>query len=32
VFLAAGIAMDPAVRWAAQTRPAAREAEEPALV
>lgn len=32
VFLAAGIAMGPAVHWAARTRPAAMEAEEPALV
>ena len=32
VFLAAGIAMGPAVRWAARSRPAARAAEEPALV
>jgi MFS family permease len=31
VFLAAGVAMGPAVRWAARTRPAAREAEQLAL-
>jgi MFS family permease len=32
VFLTAGIAMGPAVRWAARTRPAAMQAEKLALV
>jgi MFS family permease len=32
VFLMAGIAMGPAVRWASRSRPAVRDAEEPALV
>jgi hypothetical protein len=32
MFLTAGFAIDPAVRWAARTRSAAMEAEKPALV